>query len=636
VVLESKVKVEEDRVPAVVHVHKCSEVQLSDDGTGQCVDVSQDASPCSCELQQTACGFLQRQNPHPRDCRIKLVEENHIYWLDGATRFPLSVSSVWAMFFPHFDPIATVERCFDKWSQNVNSKYYQHINARLHLGCTKDAIKESIVQGWKDVGDEASRLGTHMHRQIELALNGAPYEKQLMEMVQFKSFMEKVVEFKGWVPYRTEWSVYDAERMIAGQIDAVFYDPVADEYHMVDWKRSRSSLDVFAGQHLHDRRGKSPCDFLIDNKFSHYAAQQNLYAVLLRDFYDIHLSSMMLVQLHECQTDYIMHPVPFFLDIAKHMLDACVTKHTVYANQKWPTDECIHIVVMKYMDNCSAYWETVSEKKMYVVQMATNRRPSPLYQFTKLVEIHGASDAGQMERSPCSMKEVEQRYKAKHQFVGKRTIDVDKIGWASNRIGFYIDEEYVKDFLMWFDDIMAHRSDYADAEFEKIEGPLEIAVHVLSSSPLDLQIDKVEDELKCSFTVIKDEELPVSVFDLPPPVFPPRIVTCNFEMVSDNVTHVIFGGNTKPFQKGFIQAGVEGTSVQVDPSDVHKEYFRVVKDFALEDPTAAADKLMEMFLGCLYGAPVVLRVKPTKYDLKLLKDVMFLLPSNTSHVRIEF
>ena len=41
----------------------------------------------------------------------------------------------------------------------------------------------------------------------------------------------------------------------------------------------------------------------------------------------------------------------------------------------------------------------------------------------------------------------------------------------------------------------------------------------------------------------------------------------------------------------------------------------------LEDPTAAADKLMEMFLGCLYGASVVLRVKPTKYDLKLLKDV---------------
>ena len=306
------------------------------------------------------------------------------------------------------------------------------------------------------------------------------------------------------------------------------------------------------------------------------------------------------------------------------------------ANQKWPTDECIHIVLMKYMDNCSAYGETVSEKKMYVLQMATNRRPSALYQLTKLIEIHGASEAGQMEKSPCSLKEVEQRYKAKHQFVGKRTPDVDKIGWAFNRIGFYIDEGYVKEFLMWLDDILAFRSDYEDAEFEKIEEPLEIAVHVLSSSPLDLQIDKVEDELKCSITVIKDEELPVSVFDLPPPVFPARIVTCNFEMVSDKVTHVIFGGNTKPFQRGFIQAGVEGASVQVDPSDVYKEYFRVIREFALEDPTAAAEKLMELFDGCLYGAPVVLRVKPTKYNLKLLKGVMLLLPSNTSHVRIEF
>ena len=67
------------------------------------------------------------------------------------------------------------------------------------------------------------------------------------------------------------------------------------------------------------------------------------------------------------------------------------------ANQKWLTDECIHVVLMKYMHNCSAYVETVSKKKMYVVQMATNRRLSPLYQFTKMVEIHGASEAGQMK-----------------------------------------------------------------------------------------------------------------------------------------------------------------------------------------------------------------------------------------------
>ena len=34
--------------------------------------------------------------------------------------------------------------------------------------------------------------------------------------------------------YRTQWSVYDDVRMIAGQIDAVFYNPTTREYHMVD------------------------------------------------------------------------------------------------------------------------------------------------------------------------------------------------------------------------------------------------------------------------------------------------------------------------------------------------------------------------------------------------------------------
>ena len=41
--------------------------------------------------------------------------------------------------------------------------------------------------------------------------------------------------------------------------------------------------------------GKVPLDFLCDNKFSHYAAQQNLYAVLIQALYGVSVSSMWLV-----------------------------------------------------------------------------------------------------------------------------------------------------------------------------------------------------------------------------------------------------------------------------------------------------------------------------------------------------
>ena len=79
--------------------------------------------------------------------------------------------------------------------------------------------------------------------------------------------------------------------MIAGQIDAVFYNPTTREYHMVDWKACRVPLDPSEGEYF-GRRGKVPLDFLCDNKFSHYAAQQNLYAVLLHDLYGVSVSSM--------------------------------------------------------------------------------------------------------------------------------------------------------------------------------------------------------------------------------------------------------------------------------------------------------------------------------------------------------
>ena len=62
---------------------------------------------------------------------------------------------------------------------------------------------------------------------------------------------------------------------------------------------------------------------IIDNQFSHYAAQQNLYAALLQDKYALRVSSMWLAQFHPQQHDYQMRRVPYFLPVARRMLDMC-------------------------------------------------------------------------------------------------------------------------------------------------------------------------------------------------------------------------------------------------------------------------------------------------------------------------
>ena len=144
-------------------------------------------------------------------------------------------------------------------------------------------------------------------------------------MRQFYRFLREEVEPRGWTPYRTEWSIYDERRGVAGQIDCVFTSNGGTQYHMVDWKRCGKPLDPFANAFF-GRYGRHPCNLMIDNACNHYVCQQNLYAEILRDCYQIQLTSMHLLQLHENQETYKMITVPRHLDIARAMLNICCVR----------------------------------------------------------------------------------------------------------------------------------------------------------------------------------------------------------------------------------------------------------------------------------------------------------------------
>ncbi len=124
------------------------------------------------------------------------------------------------------------------------------------------------------------------------------------------------------MPFRTEWSIFDETRMIAGQVDCIFKHIDEPEYHMVDWKRCAKALEPGAGANF-NRYGFPPCDFLVDNQWSHYAAQQNLYGAILAEHYGLVLKSMHLLQLHENYESYSFIPIPAFPSVAREMLDRC-------------------------------------------------------------------------------------------------------------------------------------------------------------------------------------------------------------------------------------------------------------------------------------------------------------------------
>lgn len=102
------------------------------------------------------------------------------------------------------------------------------------------------------------------------------------EMDYFVDFLHQEMLPRGWTPWRTEWSIFSEDAMVAGQIDSLWIDSVTGELHMIDWKRCRHELVPHSGSNW-NRFGLPPVEFMVDNSWSHYALQQNLYSAILKD-----------------------------------------------------------------------------------------------------------------------------------------------------------------------------------------------------------------------------------------------------------------------------------------------------------------------------------------------------------------
>ena len=247
-------------------------------------------------------------------------------------------------FFYKFDATEQIEYFFDRWAENPNSKYFQHICASRRRALSDEQIKQEIIDTWTKKGEIASAAGTFMHRQIELFLNGFACDVSSIEMMQFRKFLLEIAAPKGWVPYRTEWSIFSERHMVAGQIDCIFYEVGTGHFHMVDWKRVEKDLSPDDGAAF-KRFGHGPCSQLLDNKYIHYALQQNLYAVILEDNYGIELGSLSLLQLHVARAAYSFISVPKMYGIARSMLEiasqqGCTTAHLpgTIVERKWRFD----------------------------------------------------------------------------------------------------------------------------------------------------------------------------------------------------------------------------------------------------------------------------------------------------------
>lgn len=216
---------------------------------------------------------LESENPVLRDRRLKFDPKKHKYFIDENPD-TISVSELVSKFFPEFD--------IDHWAP-IKAAYE---------GITVEEKKEK----YKRNGEEKARLGTLLHKQIENYYNNQPYDNSTPEFKHFLNFINRYPSMK---PFRSEWRVFDEKLLLAGTIDMVYIKPNGDLY-LFDWKRSEKVID-YSGkiQNQTYEFGLGDLEHLGANAFNKYSLAVNIYKRILEENYNVKVSSMNLLILHE-------------------------------------------------------------------------------------------------------------------------------------------------------------------------------------------------------------------------------------------------------------------------------------------------------------------------------------------------
>ena len=151
---------------------------------------------------------LAVRNSHSRDSSIEFFKESHQYKITRGEKSefsPVSVTSFCKRYFTQFNPRSVVERHFDKWKVNPNSKYYAVIHAALQSGSSEEEVKQMIMDMWVGIGNKASEEGTDMHDRPSMsAMEFAPVEDKEMS----PSWWQRTSSHMKWRPFRTEWMLW--------------------------------------------------------------------------------------------------------------------------------------------------------------------------------------------------------------------------------------------------------------------------------------------------------------------------------------------------------------------------------------------------------------------------------------------
>lgn len=259
--------------------------------------------------------MLASKNAHVRDAYISFDSVYHTYTVklnEEKQIVTSSVTSFCSEYFSQFNADRIVDTYFEKWSTDINSKYFDMIQS-----CKDDEEAKAVIKAsWLHASQDARALGTRMHEQAEAMMNGvgSAHTNEMRMLQEWRICFEPQ---KHWQPHRTEWPIWwegeDDRVLVAGTVDLLMKSTSTEEYALVDFKRTNprrknncaepNLIGPCKNTRFHPGHARPPLSQVEDNDFGKYTVQLNVYAKMLRDKYDIDVDgNMFLLQLHEDMT----------------------------------------------------------------------------------------------------------------------------------------------------------------------------------------------------------------------------------------------------------------------------------------------------------------------------------------------
>ncbi len=231
------------------------------------------------------------RNAHARDANIRLDTDwdkekkrrKHDYYLKNAEgEWILKKGTVSASGFGNYWTWPFVEERVATVCANARNNALGKELGR-ELTEAERTTMEMILEEWK----EAAEYGTRMHALYDKILNGEMMTDE-EEAALHPAFLDAMAAHPTWEPFRSEWSVYDTELDVIGQLDCIMHDRETGEYILVDWKHWKidTSLEKHGGVWHPLFAG------LDDTKVNKARFQTNVYRMAVERNYGIRIAKI--------------------------------------------------------------------------------------------------------------------------------------------------------------------------------------------------------------------------------------------------------------------------------------------------------------------------------------------------------